>query len=146
MLNPIYAYKRRAYYYETDKMGVVHHSNYIKWFEEARVSMLQQAGMPFTEMEKLGVMCPVLSVSLTYVNSVKFNDEFCVIAKITKFTGFRIEVDYEVVSSDKSVVFARGNTSHCFVGADMKPVRTKKNFPEIYNVFHEYTDYEPILE
>ena len=39
-------YSRRVYYYETDKMGIVHHSNYIRWFEEARVDLIEQAGLP----------------------------------------------------------------------------------------------------
>lgn len=48
-------YERRAQYYETDQMGVVHHSNYIRWFEEARVFFMDQMGFGYDEMEKSGV-------------------------------------------------------------------------------------------
>lgn len=44
-------YERRVFYYETDKMGIMHHSNYIRIFEESRVDFLQQSGMPFEEIE-----------------------------------------------------------------------------------------------
>ena len=57
-------YSRRVYYYETDKMGIVHHSNYIRWFEEARVDLIEQAGLPFQLVEEEGLMTPVLSANV----------------------------------------------------------------------------------
>ena len=59
-------YERSVYYYETDRMGIVHHSNYIRWFEEARVDFLNQIGYPCSQIEEEGIMMPVLSVSSTY--------------------------------------------------------------------------------
>ncbi|HOF69442.1 MAG TPA: acyl-CoA thioesterase, partial [Ruminococcus sp.] len=82
MLNEIYAYRRKAFYYETDKMGIVHHSNYIRWFEKSRVSLLEQAGLPFEAIEAQGVMVPVLSAECHYKFPVRFDEEFAVIPKI----------------------------------------------------------------
>ena len=67
-------YSRRVYYYETDKMGIVHHSNYIRWFEEARVDLIEQAGLPFETVEAQGLMTPVLSAESTYKLPFKFGD------------------------------------------------------------------------
>lgn len=57
-LPPIEPYERTAHYYETDRMGIIHHSNYIRWFEETRIHYLDKAGYPYSEMEKDGVMIP----------------------------------------------------------------------------------------
>ena len=92
MIDEIYAYKRKAYYYETDSMGIVHHSNYIRWMEEARVWILQQMGIPFAEMEKLGIMITVISAECRYKMPLTFDDEFTVIPKLTNFNGFQLEV------------------------------------------------------
>ncbi|MGN0601598.1 MAG: acyl-CoA thioesterase, partial [Oscillospiraceae bacterium] len=69
-------YTRKAYYYETDKMGIVHHSNYIRWLEEARVHMLNEVGYPFEKIEAMGLYMPVLSVECQYKYPVKFDDIF----------------------------------------------------------------------
>ena len=64
-------YTRKVYYYETDRMGIVHHSNYIRWFEESRIYFLEKAGFPYEKMEETGVMIPVLSAACEYKNAVK---------------------------------------------------------------------------
>lgn len=53
-------------YYETDQMGVVHHSNYIRWFEEARVFFMDQMGFGYDKMEKSGVSSPVIEARCAY--------------------------------------------------------------------------------
>ena len=52
-------YIRKVQYYETDRMGIVHHSNYIRWFEEARIFYMEKMGYSYSEMEKTGIMIPV---------------------------------------------------------------------------------------
>lgn len=145
MLKEIYAYKRRVFYYETDKMGIVHHSNYIRMFEESRVSLLQQAGMPFERIEEAGVMVPVLSAECSYKTPLRFDEEFAVIPKIESFNGLRLEVTYNIIRTSDNALCAQGRTTHCFVDMNMKPIRTKKNYPEIYDVFNKYAGYEVLL-
>ena len=64
----IYKYDRVVKYYETDRMGVVHHSNYIRWFEEARVEFMRDIGLPYSHMEDEGIMVPVVTVECKYKN------------------------------------------------------------------------------
>ena len=59
-------FERKINYYETDRMGVVHHSNYIRFLEEARCDWLEKAGMPFSVLEENGITIPVLGVNCTY--------------------------------------------------------------------------------
>lgn len=90
MNNNIFPYNRKANYYETDMMGVVHHSNYIRWFEEARIDLMEQAGFPYQAMEDIGVIIPVISVECQYKHFVTFDEEVTIIAKIAAFNGIRI--------------------------------------------------------
>lgn len=56
-------YVHTVQYYETDKMGITHHSNYIRWMEEARTAFLAEKGWPYDRLEKDGVFSPVVSVN-----------------------------------------------------------------------------------
>ncbi|MBQ4486817.1 MAG: acyl-CoA thioesterase [Oscillospiraceae bacterium] len=129
-------YSRRVFYYETDKMGIVHHANYIRWFEEARVDIIEQAGLPYEKIEESGLMSPVLSVSCEYRLPFKFGDEFVIKAYIPDFSKLRFAVEYEVFDGE-GVLHATGTTTHCFLNEDMRPVRIKNSHPEVYAVYDE---------
>ena len=62
----MYTFERTAKYYETDQMGIVHHSNYIRWFEEARIELMNYVGLPYRQMEENGILIPVLGVTCNY--------------------------------------------------------------------------------
>ena len=68
-------YVHKVQYYETDRMGITHHSNYIRWMEEARVDYLDQIGFGYDRLEELGVMSPVIGINAEYKESTRFNDE-----------------------------------------------------------------------
>lgn len=129
-------YSRRVYYYETDKMGIAHHSNYIRWFEEARVDIIAQAGLPFEKVESEGIMTPVLGAEAVYKLPFRFDEAFIVKAYIPDFGGARFSVTYEVYD-ESGILHCTGKTVHCFVDMDMKPVRIKKTHPHIYEVYNE---------
>ena len=67
-------YKHKVQYYETDKMQVVHHSNYIRWMEEARVEFLEKIGASFVSLEEMGIISPVTEVNCRYENMMRFGD------------------------------------------------------------------------
>ncbi|MGN0643320.1 MAG: acyl-CoA thioesterase [Huintestinicola sp.] len=129
-------YSRKVYYYETDKMGIVHHANYIRWFEEARVYYIEEAGLPFETVESQGVLSPVLSAECEYKLPFHFNDTFLITAAITEFGGARFAVSY-IVTDPEGIIHATGKTTHCFVDTEMRPIRLKKNYPRIYDVYNK---------
>lgn len=135
-------YKRRVYYYETDKMGIMHHSNYIRILEESRVYFLQQVGMPFSDIEAIGVTMPVLSVECRYKQPLKFDDSFAVYPKIVRFNGTSLELDYRIINCLTGNICAEAHSAHCFTDSELKPLRTKLKYPEIYKVFADYNGYE----
>ena len=141
-MNTITPYERKVFYYETDKMGIMHHSNYIRIFEETRVHYLSEAGMPFEQIEAQGVLMPVLSVECRYKRPLKFDEPFAVYPKITKFNGTTLELEYKIISRKTGELCAEGSSSHCFTDTNMKPLRTKLKYPDIYKIFADYNGYE----
>lgn len=135
-------YERTAHYYETDRMGIIHHSNYIRWFEETRIHYLDKAGYPYSQIEKDGVMLPVMSAECTYKNAVRFDETVLIYLKITRFNGFRMTIEYTVRGKDDGEIKAIGKTSHFFVDSELKPIRIKDKYPRLYNVFNDNKEEE----
>lgn len=126
-------------YYETDAMGVVHHSNYIRWFEEARLDYLEQSGFPYGDIEERGLLIPVLAASCEYRLAVRFGEKVQIETDILKFNGLKFTVAYEIYDEKHQVLHARGNTEHCFLKQDFKPVSIKKQAPDLYEYFMHKT-------
>lgn len=133
--NDFKTYRHKAQYYETDQMKVVHHSNYIRWFEEARTDMLEQAGYGYGHMEEDGISIPVLGVSCEYKSMVRYGDAVDIISKIEFFNGVRMTLSYKVTDSVTGKLKASGETKHCFIGRDGRPISLMKNNRAIYDVF-----------
>lgn len=127
-------YTRQAMYYETDQMGVIHHSNYIRWFEESRTYFLEQIGLSYDRLEEDGILIPVLSVTCQYKSSVHFNDKVIILPKITSFNGFKMNIRYYILDAQTHTLKASGESEHCFVNKEFKPINIKKNFKEVYNI------------
>ena len=131
-------FKRKINYYETDKMQVVHHSNYIRYLEECRMDFLKQITLDYEQMEKNGIMIPVLSVSCTYRSPVRFGESVCIIPKLLNFRGVKFEIGYVICSEDRQVLHNEAKSEHCFVDFDFKPIRLKKDYPKIYETMQRY--------
>jgi acyl-CoA thioester hydrolase len=138
----IKAYQHKVQYYETDQMGVVHHSNYIRWFEEARLDFLEQIGVDYAEMEREGYISPVVSIQCNYANITKFGDVVYIITKLTKFNGIKYAVNYQIFDSKTKVLRAFGESSHCFIGKDGKLVSLKKDNKKYYDILAAAVDNE----
>ncbi|MCR4908298.1 MAG: acyl-CoA thioesterase [Lachnospiraceae bacterium] len=130
-------YVRPVYYYETDCMKIVHHSNYLRYFEEARLHYITQLGMPYATMEEEGIIIPVISASLDYRNSLVFGDTFRVYVTLTEYNGIKFSCSYRILKEGDEVVAATGNTSHCFLNREMKLFRFAREFPEYDRKFRE---------
>lgn len=128
-----FVFERKINYYETDKMGVVHHSNYIRFLEEARCAWLESIGLPFSTLEENGVTIPVLGVNCDYKYHVTFNDIIIIKLSIKEYNGVRMKVEYEVTNKNTGHIVLLGETKHCFTNKDLKPINLRKynkNFSE----------------
>ena len=119
-------------YVETDKMGIVHHSVYPIWYELARTDLSKLAGFPYSKMEEEGVLTPLVELNSKYIKPAFYDDELIVTATVSKLTPARVVFSYEVFKKDSDKPINTGYTIHALVNKDMKPINTKKLFPDIY--------------
>ena len=129
------AYSHKVQYYETDQMGIVHHSNYIRWFEEARTDLMEQMGLGYDEMEARGILSTVLSVEADYLRMVHFGDTVTIEAYIKEYNGIKLTVGYEVIDDKTGMVHCRGASKHCFINREGKPLSLKHACLEIHQMF-----------
>jgi acyl-CoA thioester hydrolase len=140
MKQELQPYSRKAHYYETDRMGIIHHSNYIRWFEEARVDYLDKIGLPYAKLEAAGILIPVLAVNCEYLSPAVFDEQVQITVKMTNFTGVKMTIDYEIKGASSGILKVRGQSRHCFADASLKPIRLKRDFPDIYSGFERFLE------
>lgn len=122
-------YERPVYYYETDRMDCVHHSNYIRWFEEARIHLMQVCGFPYDRLEAGGIVSPVLSVQADYKTMTRFGETVEIETAVEAYTGTRIAFTYTVRDKLTGTLRCTGRTAHCFLSREGRPVSLKKANP-----------------
>ena len=137
-------YKHKVQYYETDKMAIVHHSNYIRWMEEARVDFLEKIGAPFDKLEELGLLCPVAEVSCNYIGMVRFGETVTIRARLEEFSGVKMVVKY-TMTHENGEVCCEAASKHCFIYGG-RVISLRKKFPEIYEKFVPYIENEKSFE
>lgn len=125
-----YTYYRKAQYHETDWMGIIHHSNYIKWMEEARISCMDQMSFSYKKVEESGVISPVVEISTAYKKQVFFDDEIQIHVSIKKYNGISLEFNYEFFNMTRNEICTTAYSRHCFL-KDGKLISVKKEIPEL---------------
>ena len=124
-------YIHKVNYYETDKMGITHHSNYIRWMEEARINFLEQIGFGYDKLEKDGIISPVIAVECDYKMTTTFGDSVEIGVEIEEFKGVKLIIKYTMKNANTNEIVLIGRTKHCFVSRDNKPIILKKEFPDL---------------
>ena len=124
-------YLHKVNYYETDKMGITHHSNYIRFMEEARVDFLEQIGWPFEKIEECGFGSPVMEIGAAYKKSTVFSDVIEIEVKVLECSPAKLKIGYEMTV--RGQVCFTGWSSHCFINKEGRPVIWKREIPDFYN-------------
>ncbi len=139
-MKELITYKHKVQYYETDQMSIVHHSNYIRWFEEARIDFLEQIGMNMEEIERNGVQIPVLSVSSNYRSMVRFGDKVYVGLKIEKYNGIKLQISYRITDAKTNELRNEGESSHCFLDLNGQVISLKKHNIKMHETLEKYVN------
>lgn len=129
-------YIRKVNYYETDKMGITHHSNYVRYMEEARLYFLDQIGWNFDRLEAEGISSPVISINCNYKKTTTFPDEIYIDVFVEKLTPFKLTFGYTYTVRDEVVFTA--SSSHCFLDTKGTPVMLNKSYPKMFEEFTKY--------
>lgn len=127
-------YVRKVQYYETDAMGIVHHSNHIRWFEEARVDFLEQLGYGYHRLEREGISAPVLEASCRYLAPLRFGEEAVITLTLTACTPVRFQVRYEIREKEGGELRGEGQTSHCYMDGKGALLSLRKANPGFYRI------------
>lgn len=121
----------RVRYYETDRMGVVHHSNYLRILEDARMDWLDAMGMNYREMEQQGVIIPCVAAQGEFLTFLRFGEPYQVAITLVRYTGARLGFSYEITSEESGALCYRGTTEHCFVrDGDYFPLSLRRKLPQ----------------
>lgn len=132
-------YRHKVQYYETDRMGITHHSNYIRWMEEARTDFLEKLGWPYAKLESDGIISPVMSVSCQYRQSTTFADIVTIETKVLACRGAKLRLGYQMVNQ-KGQKLCQGETDHGFVTVEGDPVSLKKVYPDFYQALIDWQE------
>ena len=132
----MFTYQHKVHYYETDQMGIVHHSNYIRWMEEARIEFLSHIGCNYKKMEEMGIISPVVSVECKYKASAKFADVVDISVRFEEFRGVKLKVAYEMTRDGE--LLCSGKSEHCFL-KEGYIINLKRTYPELFQAMTAQT-------
>lgn len=124
----------RVPYADTDAMGVVYHTNYIKYFETGRGELLRGLGFPYRRMEAEGVMLPVVECACKYKIPAVYDDVLEIRSVVSEIKGASVAIDYEIRRKEDGVLLVTGMSRHAVTDTSLKPVRLKTHFPELYEL------------
>ena len=130
-------YTHTVQYYETDQMAIVHHSNYIRWMEEARIDFLSQIGWDYKSMEDNGIISPVTAVECRYKTGARFGDTVTIEVWVEEFRGVKLKLCYAMRNQGGTPV-AEARSEHCFLSREGKILNLKKAAPEIFQAVCQY--------
>lgn len=137
----MFTYVRKAQYHETDQMGFIHHSNYVKWMEEARIAFMDEMGFSYRKLEECGIVSPVTGISVQYKNPTGFDDEIEIGVTVKKYTGVKLELAYTMINVTKGELAAEAVSDHCFLKGG-KIVSLKRELPELHQMIMDRTEKE----
>jgi acyl-CoA thioester hydrolase len=113
----------RVRYAETDQMGVVYYANHLIWFEIGRTDWLRETGWTYREIERDGLMLPVIEAHCEYRQGARYDDELEIKTRARLKSPVRIQFDYQIVRRSDEAAIADGFTVHVALDRQGRPVR-----------------------
>lgn len=123
-------------YQETDQMGVVHHGNYFVWFEVGRTSLIKNAGTSYGDLERKGILLPVIKANCEYKLPARYEDVVTIETVIAELSPVKIGFRYKALRDGQ--LLAQGETLHMWVNREMRPFNLKRKRPDIYALLESY--------
>lgn len=130
-------YVVRVRFCETDLMGIVHHAEYLKYFEAARVEYLKRRGVQYLEWVERGLHLPVVEADLRYKKTARFDDLLTVTARLSELTRVTVRFDYTIHAGvhegepPADALGVTGTTRLACVGDDHRPKRIPADVAEV---------------
>lgn len=117
---------------ETDSLGIVHHSNYPKWFEQGRRDFFDKADIPGYKMKELGLALPLTEMKCEFKYPAKYGDEIMVATGLTFMSYVKLRFEYTVRNRADGKILSAGKTVHAWTDRRIRPLNIEKAAPDIY--------------
>lgn len=130
--------KHGVQYYETDRMGITHHSNYVRWMEEARTFFLRKIGWPYEKIEEEGIISPVITISCDYKATTTFADQISIEITVKSVKSAKLSFLYRMVNQD-GVLVCTAVSEHGFLSKEGSFVNLKNDYPAFFNLLKEHS-------
>ncbi len=111
-------YRRAINYYETDKMGIVHHANYLHYLEESRINFLDSNSLSYALLESKGIYSPTSKISISYKKPVTYGDVIEVETYLAEVSPVRFVFNYVIKNQKTGELVAEASSEHCFADKD----------------------------
>lgn len=124
-------------YAETDQMGVVYHANYLIWMELGRTQLIKDLGFNYAELEKDGILSPVLDIQASYKKPLLYGQKAIVKTWIDEYDGLRVNYGYEIFNEEGELAVT-GLTKHVCVKKDsFRPLSIRKKYPAWHEAYEK---------
>ncbi|WNS77380.1 thioesterase family protein [Bacillus sp. DTU_2020_1000418_1_SI_GHA_SEK_038] len=120
-------------YAETDQMGVVYHANYLIWMELGRTQLIKDLGFNYAEMEKDGIISPVLDIQASYKKPLHYGENAIIKTWIEEYDGLRVSYGYEIYTEEGEIAVTGMSKHVCVKKESFRPISVKKHYP----IWHE---------
>lgn len=121
----------RARYAETDAMGIVHHSSYVVWMEMGRTEFMRAFGFTYRQLEEMGVLLPVLEISVHYKQAAYYDDELRITTWLEELTRVRVKLAYRIERVSDDAVLTEAYSLHTFAAPGGRLIRIT-HYPEAW--------------
>ena len=129
--------KYRVIYGDTDRMGYVYNSNYLRWFEIGRAELFRFLGLTYMEIESKGIFMPLSEVFCKFTTPVKYDDLILIDTTLDTSVKAGVKFDYHILSEDSGTTHANGYTKHACVNNNGRVVRPPEFLKKVMSQFDE---------
>jgi acyl-CoA thioester hydrolase len=122
-------------YAETDQMGVVYHANYLIWMELGRTQLIKELGFSYAEMEKDGIISPVIDIQASYKKPLRYGETATIKTWVEEYDGFRSVYNYEIYNGEGQLALT-GSSRHVLVKREnFRPISLKRTYPDWHEAY-----------
>ncbi|WP_342400323.1 thioesterase family protein [Weizmannia sp. FSL W8-0676] len=124
-------------YAETDQMGVVYHANYLIWMEVGRTKLIEDLGFRYADMEKDGILSPVIDIQISYKKPARYGETVTVKTWVDAYDGLRVKYGYEIYTETGDLAVAASSTHVCVKKDSFRPVSFRRLYPKWHKAYEK---------
>ncbi len=127
--------ENRTLYIDTDRSQVVYHSNYLRYFELGRASLMRDAAYTYREIEESGYVYPIIEIGVRYYTPLYYDDAMWIHTRPSDLERVRLRFDYIITHKKTNDIVCKGFTRHCAINSKGTPVAVDEKTVHLWKVF-----------